>query len=90
MAEAGYITQLVNYLKKNLKKGYTLESLKWALINQGYSKTTVDRAIELTNKELAKEAPILKEKPVIKYEIIDEHDNPVTIKKPFWKKFFGF
>ena len=63
-----YIQQLVNYLKKNLAKGYTLESLKWALINQGYSRTEVERAIKLTNEELARQAPKLKEKPIIKVE----------------------
>ncbi len=63
-----YIEQLVDYFKKNLAKGYTIESLKWALINQGYSRTEVERAIKLTNEELAREAPKLKEKPIIKVE----------------------
>jgi len=89
MAESDYIRKIVNYLKKNLGKGYTLDSLKWALIHQGYSRATVERAVEQTNRELAKEAPILKEKPTIKYEVIDEYDNPITIKKSFWRRFFG-
>ena len=89
MAEISYKENLVNYIKKNLSKGYTIDSLKWALINQGYSRIEVSRAIEQANKELAKKAPILKEKPIIKYEILDEHDNPITIKKPWWKRFLG-
>ena len=64
----GYIRQLANYIKKNLSKGYTAEALKWALINQGYSKLEVNEAIKLANEELAKEAPKFIEKPVIKYE----------------------
>lgn len=86
---SNYKKNLVNYFKKNLAKGYTIESLKWALINQGYSRIEVDRAIEQANKELASEAPVLKEKPVIKYEIIDEDDKPIEIKKPWWKRIFG-
>ncbi len=78
--------KLVDYFKRNLSKGYTTESLKWALINQGYSKIEVMRAIERANKELAEKAPILKEKPVIKYEIIDENDNPIIIKKSWWRR----
>ena len=70
MAETGHIGKLVDYFKKNLKKSYTPESLKWALINQGYSKTAIERALRMANKQLAEEAPILEEKPVIKYEII--------------------
>ncbi len=81
--------KLVDYLKNNLKKGYTIESLKWALIGQGYSRTAVERAIGELNKELARKAPILKEEPVIKYEIIGEDNKPIIIKKPWWKRIFG-
>ena len=63
--------------------------MKWALIRQGYSKTLIEKALAETNKELAKEAPELKDKPVIKYEIFDQNNNPVLIKKPWWKKIFG-
>lgn len=80
---------IVNYFKKNLSKGYTSETLKWALINQGYSRAIVESALEQAQKELAKTAPILKEKPKIKYEIVDEHDKSVSIKKPWWKRIFG-
>ena len=68
MKEEGYIHQLVDYIKKNLSKGYTIESLKWALIDQGYSRSEVNRAIKIANEELAKKAPKLEEKPVIKVE----------------------
>ncbi len=84
-----YKNRLTEYFKKNLKKGYTEESLKWALINQGYSRTMIDSALERTHKELAEEAPVLKEKPTIKYEVLDENDKPVEIKRPWWKRIFG-
>ena len=87
----GYMQQLVKYLKKNLTKGYPVESLKWALINQGYTKNEVNRAIYLTNEELAKEAPKLKEKPVIKIEVEPLYKN---VKREGFisklKRFFGF
>lgn len=83
-----YKKQIIEYLKKNLSKGYTLESLKIALLRQGYSKSIIERAVEQTNEELAKKAPEFKEKPKIKYEIVDEFDKPVLVKKSFWKKFF--
>ena len=87
--EETYKRKLVNYLKKNLKKAYPADTLKWALINQGYSKIAVQRALEQATKELADKASALKEKPVIKYQIIDENDNPITIKKSFFKRIFG-
>lgn len=78
-----YIEQLADYIKKNLAKGYTLESLKWALISQGYGRIAIDRAIKIANEELAKKTPEKKQKPVIKIqrvEIIEEE------KKGFWEK----
>ena len=48
-----YKKNLVDYFKKNLKKGYTTDALKWALINQGYSRINIEQAIEQANKELA-------------------------------------
>ena len=83
-----HIRIIVDYLKKNLSKGYTLDSLKWALVNQGYSRTEIYKAIEVANQELAREAPILKEKPSIKYEVVDNEDKPME-KKSFWKRLFG-
>jgi hypothetical protein len=83
-----YRVRLVEYIKKNLKKGYTTESLKWALIRQGYAKVIVENAIVDANKELAKSAPVFKEKPQIKYQILDAENKPVEIKKSFLKRIF--
>jgi len=85
MRSEEYRSRLAEYFKKNLKKGYTEESLRWALVNQGYSRTMIDSALERTHKELAEEAPILKEKPIINYEVIGENNEPIEIKKPWWK-----
>ena len=85
-----YKGQLTNYIKKNLRKGYTIESLRWALINQNHSRIEIDRALKRAEEELAKEAPILKTKPKITYELIEPAlENPQAKKEPFWKRFFG-
>jgi hypothetical protein len=83
-----YRVKLVEYLKKNIKKGYSIESLKFALIRQGYAKIIVENAITEANKELAKIVPVFKEKPHIKYEVLDSYNNPVKIKKPFLRRIF--
>lgn len=85
MRSEEYKNKLADYFKRNLKKGYTEESLRWALVNQGYSRTMIDSALERTHKELAEEAPILRERPIINYEVLDENDKLVEIKKPWWK-----
>jgi hypothetical protein len=83
-----YIAQLAEYVKKNLKKGYTKESLKWALVNQGHSKIEVEKAMAKVERDLAADAPLLKTKPEISVEIVAPED-AVLKKKPFWKRLFG-
>ncbi|MBS3091534.1 hypothetical protein J4217_03755 [Candidatus Pacearchaeota archaeon] len=83
-----YITQLAEYVKKNLRKGYTKESLKWALVNQGHSKLEVEKAMQKAESDLAAEAPVLRTKPEIKIEIVEPKD-AVLEKKPWWKRIFG-
>lgn len=83
-----YLQNLVKYIKKNLSKGYTTDSLKWALLSQGYSRTEIERAIKIANEELAKELPKIKEKPIInveRYPIEEEAE-----KKSLWQKFKEF
>ncbi|MBI2047335.1 hypothetical protein HYT26_04215 [Candidatus Pacearchaeota archaeon] len=87
ITNTNYLKQLVSYIKKNLSKGYTIEALKWALVNQGYSRGSVEKAIDITNRELAASAPKLVEKPVIRYEAVDE-EKPE--KKGFWQRIADF
>ncbi|VVB83381.1 Uncharacterised protein [uncultured archaeon] len=87
MVENTYKTRLVEYVKRNLKKGYPTDTLKIALINQGYMRPTVDEAVQEAIKQMAAEAPVIKEKPEIEHEVIV--DEPVVEKKSFWKRLFG-
>jgi len=84
-----YVGELSDYIRKNLKKGYTKESLKWALVGQGHSKLEVEKAIKKAEMDLAREAPVLKTKPEITYQIVEPKDAVVEEKKSFWKKLFG-
>lgn len=67
-----YVQQLADYIKKNLAKGYTLDALRFSLIEQGYSRISVEKAIEVANQQLAASAPLMKEKPQINYKVIPE------------------
>lgn len=53
MATIGYKSKLVDYIKKNLKKRYTEDSLRWALVSQGYTRSLVEDTIKQAHKELA-------------------------------------
>ena len=52
MSKTDYVKNLVDYIKKNLRKGYTKESLKWALVNQGHSRLEVEKALASVDQEL--------------------------------------
>ena len=84
------LDELTDYVKKNLKKGYTLDSLRVALINQDYSKIEIEKAIKRAQQELAQEAPVLKTKPQIEHKIIEPKGVQVIEEKiSFWKRLFG-
>jgi len=86
------IVQLTEHIKKNIAKGYTLDALKFSLIDQGYSRISVEKSIELANQQLATSIPEMKEKPKITYKLLDKENNPIKTfqigneKKSFWKK----
>jgi hypothetical protein len=88
MVENFYRKKLVEYIKKNLRKGYPIETLRVALVNQNYSRPIIEEAVTGAMKEMASEAPALKEKPIIEHEVIV--DESAVEKKSFWKKLFGF
>lgn len=85
--DKNYIDELAEYLRKNSKKGYTMESLKWALVRQGHARLEVEKAIKKVEMTLAKEAPVLETRPKITYEQVTPE--PVVEKKSFWKRLFS-
>ena len=70
------IEQLTEHIKKNLTKGYTQDTVKYSLMGQGYSRITVEKALENANKQLAAAVPLIKEKPQIIYRLIEENEKP--------------
>ena len=84
-----YKKKVIEYLMKNMDKGYDMDTLKWALIRQGYSRSIVDWAIIEVHKELANKAPLLQEKPEISIQAIEESIEVSEPKKSFWKRLFG-
>ena len=86
-----YITSTVNYIKRNLQKGYDKDSLKWALINQGNSRIEVDKAFAQAEKEMARDSSIESQRlasmqPPARIEPIMPD---VEKKKGFFSRLFG-
>jgi hypothetical protein len=87
----GYRKNLIDHIKRALSKGYKADSLRWALLGQGYSDAVIDRAMKQAINELSDEerARLEKEKPKITYKLYDENNRQIKLKKPFWKRIFG-
>jgi len=86
--EGSYKRKIIDYLKKNMKKGYPVQTLRFALIGQGYLRPMIDESIEVAIKEMAREAPVLKEKPQIEHEVVVDN-TPVPVKKSWWRRLLG-
>ena len=83
-------SQLSDYIKKNLSKGYNQDTLMFSLISQGYSKITVENALARAHKELSVTLPEVKEKPQITYKVIDEQNKPIKTIQVSTEKRKGF
>ena len=78
--------KLVEYFRKNLEKGYDIETLKWALIKQGNSRVDVTHAVEQIKDEFSKRN-LVKEKVKSRMEEVYDYEQPMFVpeKKPWWK-----
>jgi len=74
---------LIDYLQRNLKKGYKLDELKWALISQGHSKVSVDKAVKYVSE--IQEAQKLKKVETATPEVL-QMPAPVEEEEGFWQK----
>lgn len=81
-----YSQQLADYIKKNVSKGYTTESLRWALVSQGHSRVQVDKAVKLATEQMAALAPKMVESPVV--QEVQQIAEPEK-KRGFWEWLFG-
>jgi hypothetical protein len=81
-----YIKKVVDYIKKNLAKGYTEDSLRWALVKQGHSRTLVEKAINIAKKEMAETAPKLAPPVETKIEIIKKPEKRSFLARLFRRK----
>jgi hypothetical protein len=92
--EIDRITPILTYLRKNLTKGYKPESLKWALINEGYSRIEVEKGMKQVQEELAKEMQIAESKALKETEAqasIISDEMPQQVESPgFFSKVKGW
>ena len=83
-------SQLADYIKRNLAKGYNQDTLKFSLMSQGYSRITVENALARAHRELSITLPPVKEKPQITYTVVNEDNQPINAVDILTEKKKGF
>lgn len=82
-----YMNDLVRYIENNLKGGYREDQLRFLLINQGYSRSAVNRAFRVAAQKRPVEAPSRPAEPA-RVEFVNDDVEPVK-KQGFFSKLFG-
>ena len=85
LRDGDYMKGLLRYCDRNLSRGYTIDQIRLTLLQQGYSRSAVDRAIKLTAANRPK-TNIVEAKPEPK--IVPIIEEPVK-KRTWFQKLFG-
>jgi hypothetical protein len=80
------VASLVSYLERNLKKGYKIEDLRWALITQKHSRIEIEKAIKIVQ---ARTPSVKQEAPKVENIEVKQEDVYVPEKRGFWSRLFG-
>ncbi len=84
--DGDYMKEIVEYIESNLKSGYREDQLRFLLINQGYSRSAVDKAFRIVEQNRPAE-PVRSNAEPPKVEFVEE-ELPQK-KEGFFSKLFG-
>ena len=87
LRDGDYMKGLVRYTQRNLSRRYTVDQIRLTLLQQGYSRAAVDRAIKLAEANRPK-TNIVEAKPEPKIEVV-QHEPVPAKKRTFFQKMFG-
>ena len=82
------VTALVAYLERNMKKGYKIDDLRWALVNQKHSRIEIEKAIKIVEARTPSVKKDEERKEEIKVATQEQLIEPEQ-KRGFWSRLFG-
>ena len=82
------VTALVKYIERNVEKGYKLEDLRWALVNQKHSRIEIEKAIKIVEARTPSVKKDEERKEEIKIATQEQLIEPEQ-KRGFWSRLFG-
>jgi len=87
LRDSDYMKRVLQYISKNMSRGYTEDQLRILLIQQGYSRAAVERGLRMYNESKPKAVV----KPKVESQVVTVKADPVPEKKPgFFARLFGF
>jgi hypothetical protein len=87
LRDGDYIKGLIRYADRNLSRGYTIDQIRLTLLQQGYSRAAVDRAIKMAEANRPK-APVIEKKEEPRIMPVHEEQVP-SQKRTFFQRLFG-
>ena len=87
LRDGDYMKGLIRYTQRNLSRKYTLDQIRLTLIQQGYSRAAVDKAIKIALASMPKPA-VNEAKAEPKIELLEQEPVPAR-KRTFFQKLFG-
>lgn len=86
MRDGDAIKPIVEYIEKNLAKGYKIDDLRWALVNQKYSRIEIEKAIKLVEAK----TPVKEEKtPQVTIADVKQETIALPPRKGFFARLFS-
>lgn len=83
----GALRPIIEYIERNMKKGYRIEELKWALVNQKHSRTEIERAIKIVQARTPSNQ-VKDEKIEASIQEIKKGEISAPKERGFWKRLF--
>ena len=85
--DGDYMQDIIRYVESNLKSGYREDQLRFLLLNQGYSRSAVDKAFRAVALRMHNEPAHAPAEPA-RVEFVDNNVSPVK-KQGFFSRLFG-
>ena len=87
LRDGDYMKNILAYIEKNTARGYSIDQIRFTLMQHGYSRAAIERGLRMfeRTRPAVPAKPIIQESPVV--EAVAE---PVAEEKGFFSKMFGF
>lgn len=85
LRDGDYIKQIVSYIERNSSRGYSIDQMRFTLLQQGYSRAAIEKAMRIYEQSRPRPVEVKKEEIPAVEPVVS-----VQQKKGFFSRMFGF